>query len=223
MLSSDVETFPGSEKWWIREFSSLPTRFPQWTDCFRSIDWNYILGLAREMSSETGCRITAPSPEHIFRPFSDTDPMTVKLVVLGQDPYPTPGVACGRAFATMNGTIPASLRNLRKVLGSTCDPSLDAWVQQGVMLMNTAPVLTLAESGAMESWSPFTECVLVWLARTNRNVVFLLMGGFAKKFANVLKSIGVRVIETVHPMERSGRFMQENLLQRLNSIGIYLP
>lgn len=124
-----------------------------------------------------------PKKENIFRIFSV--PITdIKVVILGQDPYPTPGDAIGRAFAVSEKTrIPVSLRNIEKEIYQTkgirvmnddndiVDQSwktLQHWEDQGVFLLNSALTVETGKAGShLKYWKDFTKRVVSFLAFEN--------------------------------------------------------
>lgn len=135
-----------------------------------------------------------------------TPPSKVRVVIVGQDPYPTDCHANGLAFAVSGGTIPPTLRNIFKELDcDVCVPTpsggdLRPWARRGVLLLNA----TLTIGGARLSqeheqmWKPFTDAVIE--IAEERDPVFVLWGQVAKK--KVLKLIdGERamVIKSPHP------------------------
>ena len=110
-----------------------------------------------------------PSPEHQFAAFDYCPFDDVRAVILGQDPYPTPGHAHGLCFSVEPGVaVPGSLRNIYKELASDVGlvpPSsgnLAGWAQQGVLLLNT--VLTVRagapQSHAGQGWERLTDAAV---------------------------------------------------------------
>ncbi len=109
-----------------------------------------------------------PPQECIFRALRETPPDKVKVVILGQDPYHTPGQADGFAFSCANGTPQPSLSNIFDEMSHDlgCPPPvstrLSGWAKQGVLLLNTS--LTVAahqpNSHADWHWDKFTRAVL---------------------------------------------------------------
>ncbi len=139
-----------------------------------------------------------PAAKNVFRAFALTKFKKVKVVILGQDPYPKPGRANGLAFATNDGTIPPSLRNVFKVAGikqEIADTRLEGWAQQGVFLLNTA--LTLPPSGNhFKKWNPFISAVLEVLKNKRPEVKFLLWGREAHKMT---EEDDTRFLKCSHP------------------------
>lgn len=130
-----------------------------------------------------------PAPADVFRALALTPPAAIRAVILGQDPYPTPGRATGLAFAFPHGARPRdSLRNiLRELEADTgivrADGDLTGWAGQGVLLLNT--VLTVpagrANGHARIGWQALTAQVLALAAQ--RPAAFLLWGAPAQKAA----------------------------------------
>lgn len=126
----------------------------------------------------------------------------VRVVIFGQDPYPTPGNATGFAFAVPTDVkIPASLRNIFKEyqedLGRNQMPSSDLsqWSNQGVLLLNRA--LTYSPDGQLSSgdWIPITNAIAQKLGE--RDVVAILWGNDAKTLKQYFRNDWV--IESAHP------------------------
>ena len=139
-----------------------------------------------------------------------------RVVILGQDPYPTPGVAHGLAFSTQQaGPLPASLRNIvAEVASDTGAPAhiaggnLTPWAEQGVLLLNA--LLTTREreplAHAKRGWEVFTAHLLQRLAAARPHLVFLLWGAHAQKA--VLPWVDAArhtVLCSVHPSPLSAR------------------
>lgn len=139
------------------------------------------------------------------------DPASISVVIIGQDPYPTEGVAVGRAFAVSQPPAPASLRNILLELqsdlgvdfapddsepslfdfGSTVSaPKLDlsGWQEQGVMLLNRHLTTVVGEPGAhfKLGWTAFTDAVVTHLIRTNPLTVLVLWGAQAQQLTQSL-------------------------------------
>jgi uracil-DNA glycosylase len=132
----------------------------------------------------------------------------VKVVILGQDPYPTPGHAHGLSFSVDAAVtpLPKSLQNIYRELAddlgienTTGDLSL--WAQQGVLLLNS--VLTVvagnAASHAGKGWEQFTDAIIRQLNDCERPLVFVLWGAYAQKKGKIINRDLHYVIETPHP------------------------
>jgi uracil-DNA glycosylase len=152
-----------------------------------------------------GRRFLPPGPRVLaaFRqPLED-----VRVLVLGQDPYPTPGHANGHAFSVAPDVRPLP-KSLQNIFREYCDdlghppPStgdLEPWTQRGVMLLNRA--LTVAP-GAPAShrgrgWEEVTEQAVRALASRDRPLVAILWGSHARGVRSLLA--GAPVVESAHP------------------------
>jgi len=133
-----------------------------------------------------------PDRERIFNALHLTPVNEVKVVILGQDPYHSPGLAQGLAFSVpkdiplQSNQFPSSLRNINKALalegfGSLKSGDLSYWANQGVLLLNTALSVRLGEanSHAQLGWKPFVIEIIQKLS-LQPNRVWMLWGGHAQ-------------------------------------------
>jgi uracil-DNA glycosylase len=141
----------------------------------------------------------APKVDHIFRAFQETPLEQVRVVVLGQDPYQTPGLAQGLAFSIPKEikpgwrAFPSSLRNISKALSLDGYPSLvhgdlSSWAKQGVLLLNATLTveLNLAASHANWGWQDLTDAMLYRLAQ-KKSLIWLLWGAHAQKKKSLIE------------------------------------
>ncbi len=158
---------------------------PAWAHLpFFQRDWP---ALARRLADDP--RPFAPSPGRIFRALDLVSPQSLRVVILGQDPYPTPGNADGLAFSVPAGRpLPASLRNIFAEMQSDigahpASGDLSGWAAQGVLLLNTALTVPLGEPGghARLGWQSLVGDVLAEVAR--RPAAFVLWGASARALA----------------------------------------
>jgi len=147
---------------------------------------------------------------------------SVKVLLIGQDPYPTKDVACGLAFAVSDSTKqPQSLKNLMKELANDLPEisnsgRLDRWSGQGVMLLNSALTTKVGAAGAhAKIWSGFTKAVIEQL--DSSSLVCLSLGEHAKKLSAALQKS--EVIQATHPspLSASRGFFGSRIYSRVNS------
>ena len=149
-----------------------------------------------------------PSDDQVFHAFELTPVSKVKVLVLGQDPYPTRGHAHGLAFSVQPTVAPpASLRNIFKELNNDLGipaPTtgiLSAWAEQGVLLMNT--VLTVREGEAnshqKQGWEKLTDSIIERLSERDTPIVFVLWGKPAQKKESLIDTSKHAVIQSAHP------------------------
>jgi ATP-dependent DNA helicase PIF1 len=201
--SNISESTSGSLHNWL--YDSVP---PSWKDCLLPCRDKLL-----EISNTLTSKEFLPSRENIWRALELTPLDSIKVVILGQDPYPTPGNAHGLAFSVMPDVrpIPASLKNIYKELVtdirfvSPNHGNLEEWAKRGVMLLNT--VLTV-EAGAPQShtkigWEEVTDQIIRSIAARSENVIFILWGKSAqvkKKLLSLyLDKNKHRVFESAHP------------------------
>jgi uracil-DNA glycosylase len=171
--------------------------------------WNRLIGdqLKEPYFRELCSRIreskqkTKVYPEDIssaLQVFRNTSPNTIKILVIGQDPY-TGGEYDGRAFSNYPWTlnISKSLVNILKEVKDDCydgwdikqSPSLERWEKQGVFLINR--VLTVEENTPNShkgiGWEKFTETAISRLSEYKPNLVFMLWGSEAQKAISIIK------------------------------------
>ena len=148
-------------------------------------------------------REIAPSYDRVFRALSDSIAST-KVVIFGQDPYPTKGHAHGLAFSVDSSVspLPASLRNIYKELNedlgiTRSNGDLSNWVNQGVMLINRVLTTEVGQSMAHDSlgWQAVTETVAQILGE--RDVIAVLWGSSALQLKKYFPEESV--VASVHP------------------------
>lgn len=151
-----------------------------------------------------------PAGEHILRAFAQ--PLQeVRVLIVGQDPYPTPGQAVGLAFAVPSGTspLPGSLLNigkeLRDDLGCALPADLAIWADRGVLLLNRVLTVQPGQVGSHrgQGWEEFTAAAVSALAQRGGPLVAILWGRDAQGLREALP--GVPVIASAHPSPLSAR------------------
>lgn len=150
-----------------------------------------------------------PSESQVFRALDLCPLNKVKVVILGQDPYPTRGHAHGLCFSVEEHVrpLPRSLNTIFKELegdlGTPFPPNgnLNRWAEQGVLLLNS--VLTVreghADSHAGKGWELFTDAVIRTVSEQRNGIVYLLWGSKAQKKAEFVDSSSNLVLKSVHP------------------------
>lgn len=164
----------------------------------------------------------------VFRALELTPFRSVRVVLLGQDPYHGPGQAHGLAFSVPPGiTPPPSLRNLFRELNADLGAAipasgdLSAWACRGVLLLNA--VLTVREgepgSHAGRGWERFTDAVIERVAAKRNRVVFLLLGSHARGKAERIAGDRHATVEASHPSPLSARrgFFGSRVFSRVNA------
>jgi uracil-DNA glycosylase len=150
-----------------------------------------------------------PARKDIFNALAATSYDQVRVLLVGQDPYPTPGHAHGLCFSVQPSVqpIPFSLRNifreLHEDLGSPIPNNgyLEPWARQGVLMLNT--VLTVrahkANSHQGRGWERFTDRLIELVAAKQTRVVFVLWGREAQKKRTLIMQPHHTVVACAHP------------------------
>jgi uracil-DNA glycosylase len=150
----------------------------------------------------------APPPELVFEAFLRTPFERVKVVILGQDPYPRPGDAHGLAFSFVgNGRMPPSLKailaEMARDTGAAAPASgdLSGWARQGVLLLNASLTTALGRSGAHMKlgWERLTGEVVAKVSAERPAVVFMLWGAPACAWAERIDRERHLVLTCGHP------------------------
>ncbi len=155
-----------------------------------------------------------PAQDDLFNALGLTPLDHVKVVILGQDPYPTPGDAHGLAFSVNHGVkIPRSLGNIFKELendlGLPRPPHghLAHWAQQGVLLLNTSLSVEAGNAGSHRKlgWQALTDQIILAVSHKAGGVVFILWGADARAKREMIAGSKHLVIESAHPSPLSAR------------------
>ena len=183
-------------------------------ECLNQID--------RILAAEKGD--VSPAPENVFRAF-ELDPLEVKVVLLGQDPYPGMGQADGLAFSVSAGSVlPYSLKRIRTTLReegfqlTSGTDSLEAWHRRGVMLLNRILTVPCGRplGHAACGWENFTTAVVKFLCEQPHPPVFLLLGKKAQRAIPTLNYHCCRYVDAPHPASRNGTFIESRPFSRVN-------
>ena len=179
-----------------------------------------------------------PSKENIFNAFKNTDFDSVKVVILGQDPYHGENEAHGLSFSVLeNVKRPPSLTNIFKELESDLNikkesTDLTSWTKEGVFLLNS--LLTVEKDKPLShknlNWEIFTDEVIKKLNNKETPTVFILWGGYAKSKKKLITNINHLIIESAHPsplssyrgffgskpFSKTNEFLEKNNIKKVN-------
>ncbi len=182
---------------------------PDWKELLaEEFESDYFVALTDFVRAEYGSRTIYPKGANIFRAFDKCPLDSLKVVIIGQDPYHGEGQANGLCFSVGDGVqFPPSLVNIFKEIESDLgvpvpeSGNLDRWAEQGVLLLNS--VLTVragvAASHAGRGWERFTDAVVKAVARHKQGVVYMLWGSYAQKKAAEVDASRNLVLRAVHP------------------------
>ena len=169
---------------------------------------DYAKRLKSFLDEEYAKHIVYPPRHLVFNAFNLTAPENIKVVIIGQDPYHEPNQAMGLSFSVPSSVrLPPSLVNIYKEIESDLgvkiknDGDLTYLAKQGVLLLNA--YLTVRQSEALSHRLPeyeqFMDDVLDYINKLSQPIVFLMWGGFAKKYLKKITNPRHHVLTCVHP------------------------
>ncbi|MGC8697019.1 MAG: uracil-DNA glycosylase [Halothiobacillus sp.] len=153
-----------------------------------------------------------PAKPNWLAAFTATPFDCVRVVILGQDPYPTPGHAHGLSFSVQAGVtpLPKSLNNIFQELQADLGidntrGDLTPWAQQGVLLLNAVLTVPAGQSAGHQNqgWEVLTDAAIAALAARDQPLVFVLWGAFAQKKRALIEPYNADarhlIIQSPHP------------------------
>ena len=184
------------------------------------LSFDYIMNKLRD-SVEQGLRFT-PKFKDVFNGFYECPYDNLKVVIVGQDPYPQLGVADGIAFScSIKGKAEKSLQYILKALEDE-DGSVDLrrGSNQGVLLINTAFTCEINKIGSHYGiWKSFTEHVFDNINRHNPDTIFILMGKKAEAWQTLLPNC--KILKCSHPASaayRGGEWDCNDVFNKANTM-----
>ncbi|MFZ6010566.1 MAG: uracil-DNA glycosylase [Bacteroidota bacterium] len=168
----------------------------------------YFRELTEFVKSEYQSQTIYPPGKEIFKAFDCCDFDSVKVVIIGQDPYHGVKQANGLCFSVRDGIrFPPSLLNIFKEisadLGKPIPQSgdLERWAKQGVLLLNATLTVRDSSPGSHQNkgWETFTDAVIRKISQEKENVVFLLWGAYAQRKGEVIDRNKHLVLVSAHP------------------------
>ncbi len=200
---------------------------PDWAAALAPAGTSLTAATAFLDAEETAGRPFLPGPELVLRAFSR--PLAqVSVLIVGQDPYPTPGHAVGLAFSVGPAVrpLPRSLRNVYTELAADLDlpaaghGDLSAWADQGVLLLNRVLSVAPGRPGShrQRGWEDVTARAVSALAERGGPLVAVLWGAEARRLTPLLGD--VPVVQSAHPSPLSARsgFFGSRPFSRVNAL-----
>lgn len=183
---------------------------PSWKNALLpEFDKPYFSSLITNVKNAYNQKNIWPKGQYIFDAFSKCPLVNLKVVILGQDPYPTPGHAHGLCFSVQSEVqpIPKSLTNIFKEIQEDLGISfpdngnLERWAIQGVFMLNTILTVEAHHPNSHKNfgWERFTDEVIKTISKKKDNVVFLLWGAQAQKKINLIDTSKHHILKSVHP------------------------
>lgn len=174
-----------------------------------------------------------PPKSNVFRAFNLCPYNDLRIIFIGQDPFPQKGVATGILFGNSKTTTEEQLSPSLKVIKESVidfethhdsiifDNSLESWCKQGILMINSA--LTVIENrigSHVMLWRPFISNLLINLSKYNSGIIYVLFGSQAQTFKPYINSKSNYIFECKHPAyyARLGKRADYTIFKEINSI-----
>lgn len=172
-----------------------------------------------------------PKYEDIFKAFTLCSLDNLKIVFLGQDPYPQKGVATGILFGNKESTL--ELSPSLEVIKEACidyevphppikfDITLESWAKQGILMVNSALTCEMNKVGShVMLWRPFIAKLIKNISEFHPGTIFVLFGSQAQTFEPYINKRFSHIIKIQHPafFARVGMRMPHELFTKLDSL-----
>lgn len=202
----------------MQDYTHLPNTLPAtWQQALANV-WQqpaWLTLLKKLADAQQAGQTILPAKNRWLHALNSTPFEQVKVVILGQDPYPTIGHAHGLAFSVLPDVkpLPRSLQNINKEL--LADLAIDnqhsgylqTWANQGILLLNATLTVEAGKAGAHQKWgwSVLTDAIIQSLSTQREHVVFVLWGRFAQQKAKLIDEQRHLVLRAAHPSPLSAR------------------
>ena len=172
------------------------------------LEKDYMISLKNFLNGERQDYLVYPKEEEEFNAFHKTPFKTLKIVLLGQDPYHGEGQAHGLSFSVPEGIkTPPSLVNIFKEIENDLNiknhgkGDLTKWAEQGVLLLNSTLTVrkNMAGSHQNKGWEQFTDKVISTISSKKEGVIFLLWGKFAQNKQKLIDKSKHHILMSSHP------------------------
>ena len=171
------------------------------------IKTKYNKELFNKALSKIDFSISTPLKEEVLNAFNIKD---IKIIILGQDPYPSLGVANGLAFAVnKDQKVPASLKQIFKEVKEAqgyikTDRTLQHWKEEGILLLNTSLTTLVGKPNShKEIWKEFSQDLISKLGK-EKELIWILWGNQAKSYIPFIESN--KIIQDAHPSPLSRKY-----------------
>lgn len=202
----------------------------EWNDFFNEIkNKEYFKNLNNFLDEEYKNRIIYPPRDEIYNAFKLCSLSSLKVVIIGQDPYFNKNQAMGLAFSVKEGVkLPPSLENIYKEIEIEFNSimnyqsgDLTYLSKQGVFLIN--PILTVIEGKPLshntKEYQLFFKDLMMFIDKIDKPIVFILWGNKAKSYEKYILNKNRLIIKTTHPSPlgaNKGGFFNTEMFKKTN-------
>ena len=214
---------------------TLEEYFGRW---MRVIDKEELESVLSKLEPEYKRKPICPAQSNVFKAFEVCPYDELKVVMLGQDPFPQKGVATGILFGNKEGTrdedLSPSLQIIKEAainfeIPHNCiifDPTLESWAKQGILMINSALTVEMNKVGShVMLWRPFIASLLKNLSDNETGIIYVLFGKQAQTFKPYINKQLNTVLEENHPayFARTGEAMPHTVFEQISKLtkGIY--
>lgn len=214
---------------------TLEEYFGRW---MRVIDKRELESVLSKLGPEYKRKPICPAQSNVFKAFEVCSYDKLKVVMLGQDPYPQKGVATGILFGNKEGTrdedLSPSLQIIKEAainfeIPHNCiifDPTLESWAKQGILMINSALTVEMNKIGShVMLWRPFIASLLKKLSENETGIIYVLFGKQAQTFKPYINKQFNTVLEENHPayFARTGEVMPHTVFEQISKLtkGMY--
>lgn len=214
---------------------TLEEYFGRW---MRVIDKRELESVLSKLGPEYKRKPICPAQSNVFKAFEACPYDKLKVVMLGQDPYPQKGVATGILFGNKEGTrdedLSPSLQIIKEAainfeIPHNCiifDPTLESWAKQGILMINSALTVEMNKIGShVMLWRPFIASLLKKLSENETGIIYVLFGEQAQTFKPYINKQFNTVLEENHPayFARTGEAMPHTVFEQISKLtkGMY--
>lgn len=214
---------------------TLEEYFGRW---MRVIDKRELESVLSKLGPEYKRKPICPAQSDVFKAFEVCPYDELKVVMLGQDPYPQKGVATGILFGNKEGTrdkdLSPSLQIIKEAainfeIPHNCiifDPTLESWAKQGILMINSALTVEMNKIGShVMLWRPFIASLLKKLSENDTGIIYVLFGKQAQTFKPYINKQFNTVLEENHPayFARTGEAMPHTVFEQISKLtkGMY--
>lgn len=214
---------------------TLEEYFGKW---MRVIDKRELESVLSKLGPEYKRKPICPTQSNVFKAFEVCPYDKLKVVMLGQDPYPQKGVATGILFGNKEGTRDEDLSPSLQIIEEAAinfeiphnciifDPTLESWARQGILMINSALTVEMNKVGShVMLWRPFIASLLKKLSENETGIIYVLFGKQAQTFKPYINKQFNTVLEENHPayFARTGEAMPHTVFEQISKMtkGMY--
>ena len=199
----------------------------------RVIDKRELESVLSKLGPEYKRKPICPAQNSVFKAFEVCPYDKLKVVMLGQDPFPQKGVATGILFGNKKGTrdedLSPSLQIVKEAainfeIPHNCiifDPTLESWAKQGILMINSALTVEMNKIGShVMLWRPFIASLLKKLSENKTGIIYVLFGKQAQTFKPYINKQFNIVLEENHPayFARTGEAMPHTVFEQISKL-----